>query len=203
MCLNKNIGGCAMRNLNICIDIDGTITDPYFWLAKASDHFGLNVSKEEFIYYEYHKVLKISQESYNKFYEDYKFEYHEKDVLRDRARQVISEFYENNKVYFVTARDKSLEMLTKIYLKNNNLPFDGLSVLGSHYKVKEAKKLKCDIFIEDNLNNAYELSEAGFKVLLMDTTYNQGELNINIKRVYDWFDVLYEVNNLIYSCKAV
>ena len=188
-----------MKNLNICIDIDGTITEPDFWLEQAANYFGVKVSKEEFIHYEYHKALNISEEAYSKFYEEYKFEFHARDILRKSAKEVISEFYENNKIYFVSARDKALEMLTMSYLKNNEIPFDGLFVLGSHYKVKEAQRLKCDVFIEDNLNNALSLSEEGFKVLLMDTTYNQGELTPNIKRVYDWMDVLYEINKLIYS----
>ena len=192
-----------MKNLNICIDIDGTITDPYFWLERAATHFGVKVNYDEFVQYEFHKVLKITEEAYNKFYEEYKFEYHTKDILRNSALEVIKEFYNHNNIYFISARDKSLEILTLSYLKNNNIPFDGLFVLGSHYKVKEAQRLKCDIFIEDNLNNAFNLSEAGFKVLLIDTTYNQGELNENIKRVYNWIDILFEVNNIIYSNQAI
>jgi uncharacterized protein len=192
-----------MKHLNICIDIDGTITDPYFWLEKASNYFGIDISYDEFVQYEFHKVLKISEEDYNKFYETYKFEYHSRDILRSSVIQVINEFYDHNNIYFVSARDKSLELLTISYLKNNKIQFDELFVLGSHFKVKEAQKLKCDIFIEDSLNNALDLSEAGFKILLMNTPYNQGELNENIKRVYDWIDILFEVNNLIYSDKVV
>ena len=59
-----------MKNLNICIDIDGTITDPYFWLERAATHFGVKVNYDEFVQYEFHKVLKITEEAYNKFYEE-------------------------------------------------------------------------------------------------------------------------------------
>ncbi|MBC8061937.1 MAG: hypothetical protein H7Y18_14890 [Clostridiaceae bacterium] len=192
-----------MKYLNICIDIDGTITDPYFWLERVANHFWLTVNYDEFIQYEFHKVLKISEMEYDKFYEEHKLEYHSEDILRNSVVEVINELYNYNNIYFVSARDKSLEMLTLSYLKNNNISFDGLSVLGSHYKVNEAKKLKCDIFIEDNLNNALNLSEAGFKVLLINTTYNQGELNENIKRTYNWIQILSEVKTLIYSNNAV
>ncbi|NMB44289.1 MAG: hypothetical protein GX995_09200, partial [Clostridiales bacterium] len=67
--------------------------------------------------------------------------------------------------------------------------YDDLFLLGSHYKVEMAKKLDCDLFIEDNYNNALELSEAGYKVLLLDTKYNRLALNSNIVRVYDWDEI--------------
>lgn len=28
-----------MNNLNICIDIDGTITEPYYWLEISNKYF--------------------------------------------------------------------------------------------------------------------------------------------------------------------
>ena len=192
-----------MKNLNICIDIDGTITDPYFWIEKASEHFGKDIKPNQFTEYEFHKVLNVTPEEYNLFYEETKFLFHSKERLQLNAKEVINKFYEANNIYFVTARDKSLEMITASYLKNYDIKFDGLYVLGTPYKAKQAKKLKCDIFIEDSLSNALNLSEAGFKVLLIDAPYNQSELNHNIQRVYNWFDVLYEINNMIITNKAV
>ncbi len=35
-----------MKNLNICIDIDGTITDPYYWLNITNKYFNKNITEE-------------------------------------------------------------------------------------------------------------------------------------------------------------
>ncbi|MFT9498194.1 hypothetical protein [Anaerosolibacter sp.] len=62
-------------------------------------------------------------------------------------------------------------------------------MLGSHYKVNQAKELGCDIFIEDRYENAIQLALAGFEVLLMDCNYNRLPLIPGITRVYDWKEV--------------
>lgn len=192
-----------MKNLNICIDIDGTLTSPYYWLDKTAEYFNKVVRHEDFTQYEYSKVMGISQNDYDEFYDKYKFKYHSKDILRFKARDVINKFYMSNNIFFVTAREKSLEMLTFSYLNRKNIKFDRLFVLGTHHKVKKAEELKCDVFIEDNPYNAKELSNAGFKVLLIDTTYNRKISHHNIVRVYDWIDIEDTINNLILAENAI
>ena len=105
-----------VKNLNICIDIDGTITDPYFWLNIANKYF------------------------------------------------------------------------------NKNITID---------KVNTAKELKCDIFIEDSYANAMQLSENGFKVLLIDTNYNRKPLNKNIIRVFNWKEIYEIVKEIPLHRKAI
>jgi len=97
----------------------------------------------------------------------------------------------------------SLTMLTHSYLKKNEIPYDDLFVLGSHYKVDKAKELKSDIFIEDNYHNALQLSEAGFKVLLLDTNYNRKPINENITRVYNWKEIYSIIDKLLLQSKAM
>jgi uncharacterized HAD superfamily protein len=94
-------------------------------------------------------------------------------------------------------------MLTHSYLKKNELYYDELFVLGSHYKVEKAKELNCNIFIEDSYDNAMQLSKSGFKVLLMDTNYNRGQLNDNIIRVYNWREIYEKINKLLLHNKAM
>lgn len=192
-----------MKNLNICIDIDGTITDSYFWLDRAAEYFNIMIKHEDFKEYEFCKALGISEKDYNDFYEKYKFEYHMQDILRIGAKDVINDLYMSDNVYFVTARDKSLKDLTFLYLKDNEIHYNGLYLLGSHYKVAKAEELKCDIFIEDNMNNAMQLSKAGFRVLLMDATYNRQISDPGITRVYSWIDVYDEIANYKFIEKVI
>ena len=94
-------------------------------------------------------------------------------------------------------------MFTHSYLKNNEIPYDDLFVLGSHYKVDKAKELECSVFVEDNYDNAVELSNAGFKVLLIDANYNRKPLNDNIVRVYSWKEIYSIINKLLLQSKAM
>ncbi|AGF56987.1 MULTISPECIES: 5' nucleotidase, NT5C type [Clostridium] len=185
-----------MKKLNICIDIDGTITDPYYWLNYANNYFNLKVSEEDINSYEISKVLGIEEKEYLKFYEELKFDIHRKQELREDVKNVLNKLFKNNNIYFVTARDKSLELLTNLYLKQNKIPFDDVFVLGTHNKVPTARNLNCDIFIEDSYDNAIELSASGFKVLLIDTNYNRDPINNNIIRVYNWMEILENINKM-------
>lgn len=192
-----------MKNLNICIDIDGTITDPYYWLSYANEYFNLNVTEDQVTEYEIHKVLNIEAKAYLKFYEDLKVEIHSKQPLRDDVKEVLDILHKYNNLYFVTAREKSLELLTFSYLLNKEIPFDEVFLLGTHNKVPKAKELNCDIFIEDNYDNAISLSENGFKVILLDTNYNRFPLNSNITRVDNWNEILQIINEISIEKEAI
>lgn len=182
-----------MKKLNICIDIDGTITDPYYWLKMSNAYFNKNISKDQITEYQSYKVMGVTQEEYLNFYEKYKYKIHTEEKIREDAKIFLPKIKDMHNIYFVTARDKSLRILTLSYLKRNDIPFDKTFLLGSHHKVEMAKKLNCNIFIEDSLDNALELSENGFKVLLVDTNYNRKPLKQNIIRVYNWI----EINDII------
>jgi uncharacterized HAD superfamily protein len=179
-----------MKNLNICIDIDGTITDPYFWLSIANKYLNKKVNVDVVTEYEIDKVMGITRKD-------------DEVSLRENSREVIEALIKTNNIYFVTARDKDLEILTYAYLKKNNIPYDDVFVLGTHYKVDMAKQLKCDIFIEDSYTNALQLSENGFKVLLIDTNYNRKPLNDNITRVFSWDEINEIIEELLLQTRAM
>jgi uncharacterized protein len=192
-----------MNNLNICIDIDGTITDAYYWLDLANKHFNKNLSETDITEYCIHEVLGISENDYNEFYERYKFKLHSEQLIREDAKVFIKRLNLLHNIYFVTARDKSLTMLTHGYLRKNGIPYDELFVLGSHYKVEKAKELDSSIFIEDSYDNAMQLSRAGFKVLLIDTNYNRKSINENIIRVYNWTEIYRIIDELFLQSMAM
>lgn len=148
-----------MKNLNICIDIDGTITEPYYWLDAANKYFNINVSKDSINKYDIAECLDVDRDDYNLFYEKNKFSIHSNEKLRSDVKPILDSLYQNNNLYFVTARDKSLELLSNQYLIKHEIPHDGVFVLGSYNKVPTAEKLNCDIFIEDSYENAMLLSK--------------------------------------------
>ena len=192
-----------MENLNICIDIDGTITDAYYWLNLCNKYFNTNITEGEVTEYSIYKVLNIPEEDYSKFYEKYKFKLHTEEKLRPEARNIIAKLNLLNNIHFVTARDRDLTILTYSYLRKHSIPYDTLSVLGNTHKVATARALDCDVFIEDSYNNAIELSNAGFKVLLMDTNYNRKPLNDTIVRVFNWDQIYTIISRSILEIQAI
>lgn len=196
-------GGKQMGKLNICIDIDGTITDPYYWLELANDYFKKNISSEQVTSYYVDEVMGVERKEYEEFYEKNKFKMHSEEELRRDVRPILNILNTMHNIYFVTARDKQLEILTHLYLRKHGIEYDGLFLLGSHYKVDKANELNCDLFIEDNYDNAIQLSENGTKVLLLDTYYNRKSLNKNIIRVADWKEIYLIIKELSLQNKIV
>ncbi|MBU3130114.1 5' nucleotidase, NT5C type [Clostridium tagluense] len=192
-----------MKNLNICIDIDGTITDAYYWLNITNKYFNKNITEKQITKYYIHEVMGIKQSEYEEFYEKNKIQIHSEQKLREDVQIVIKKLSLMHNIFFVTAREKSLTMLTHSYLRKNEIPYDDLFVLGSHYKVDKARELECNVFIEDNYDNAVQLSKAGVKVLLLDTNYNRKPLNENIIRVFSWKEIYSIIDKLILQCKAM
>ena len=178
-----------MKQLNICIDIDGTVTRSDDWLELINKTFHKSFTAEDHKVYDYHGLIGISREEYEVFYQKHKKEMFAKSSFRSKAKEVIAEFYNNHRIHFVTARDEEVEPVTIQWFLENFVDFDSISHLGSHNKVQRAMDLNCDLFIEDRYENAWELSEAGFEVLLMNCPYNQGPIHYRTTRVCHWTDI--------------
>ncbi|MBV4418387.1 hypothetical protein KM800_03450 [Clostridium tyrobutyricum] len=192
-----------MKEFNICIDIDGTITDPYYWLSPANRYFNRNVKPEQVTQYSIDQILGVSRKEYIEFYNKNKFIMHDREKIRGDARNIICKLFNISNIYFVTARDKDLEILTYNYLNRYKIPYDELLLLGSPYKVKVAEKLECDVFIEDSPENAIQLSQSGFKVILLDTNYNRQVSDDNVFRVFNWNGVYEIIEKMLLQSKVV
>lgn len=178
--------------LNVCIDIDGTITEPYYWLESANEYFGKNIKPSEVTKYDIHEVLNVPREDYLKFYELHGKQMHIESEPRQDAKRILSKLNQLHNISYVTARDTKLKEITTEWFDIHGLPQAQLYLLGTHYKVDKAKELNCDIFIEDRYENAIQLAIAGFKVLLIDCYYNRKPLIPGVIRVFNWKDI-YEV----------
>lgn len=176
-------------NLNLCIDIDGTITNPYHWLDLLNDYFKTSIEPHQATEYEIHKVLNVPDDDYLKFYDIYGEYMHANEKCRDEANSVLWKLNQDHNVFYVTARDIKMKNATESWFKKNELPKGQLYMLGSHYKVEKAKELNCHIFIEDRYENAIQLALAGFEVLLIDCYYNRQPSIPGIIRVENWTEI--------------
>jgi len=185
-----------MRSLNLCIDIDGTVTEPFYWLQRANEYFKANVKPKEINVYEIHQVYGVEESHYNEFYNLFGRLLHTESKMRLGAGKVISNLYAHHQIHFVTAREEKMRSVSTDWLAKHKIPMDSISLLGTHNKVKRANELNCDIFIEDRYDNAVQLAEAGFDVLLIDCSYNKGPLPVNVKRIKYWYQIENYINVL-------
>jgi len=192
-----------MRRLNICIDIDGTITDSYYWLSFCNEHFNTCLTEDDVTAHSMHEVLGVDEEDFMDFYERNKLKFHSNQTVREDAGPVIRDLNRFHNIYFVTARDAGLTMFTHAFLRKNDIPYDRLFVLGTPNKVQKASDLECDIFIEDNYENAVQLSGAGYPVILIDACYNRKPLNESITRVWNWDEAGEIIKRLSEESKAI
>lgn len=181
--------------MNLCIDIDGTITEPYYWLRRANEYFHTNVRPEDVLHYEMHKVLGIRREEFQQFYSRYGRLVHKESNIRYGAKEQLNRLHQNHLIHFVTAREESMRDITEEWLKDHHIPADTISLLGNPDKVWKARQLQSDYFIEDSYDNAISLAQAGFDVLLIDCTYNKGPLPDKVKRVRNWYEIVRMIDN--------
>ena len=175
-----------MKRLNICIDIDGTVTDPYYWLPRANDYFGRKVKPQDVTSYKIHEILGVEAKEYDEFYRRFGPMIHLESKIRDGVQEVISELFKNHLIHFVTARDEKMRYVSLEWLKKHRIPMDSISILGNPNKIRKAQELNSDFFIEDSYDNAIQLANAGFEILLIDCTYNRGPIPPNVTRLYNW-----------------
>lgn len=175
--------------LTICVDIDGTLTKPYAWLEYTADVYSKKITPDMYQTCYTAKALGIDPLEYNQFYlANGKTFYYDLCEMRPYAKQVMDELNLHHNVHIVTSREKQFAELTRQLLIDHQIP-GTLHVLESFDKVTPAKSLGCQLFIEDNLEIAESLAEAGFPVLLMDCAYNRKPLHQRIRRVSDWEEV--------------
>ncbi len=188
-----------MRGLSICIDIDGTVTEPHYWLRRANEHFGRNVKPQEVTCYEAHQALGIPEENYATFYHACGEQLHAESQIREGVQPVLTELFRNHSLHFVTARDEKMRDVSVEWLARHGIPLHSISLLGHPNKVQKARDLQSDFFLEDSLDNAVQLASAGFRVLLVDCSYNQADLPPNVTRVKDWYEIERIINQHAYQ----
>lgn len=175
-----------MKSMNICVDIDGTVTEPNYWLSEANRYFNENLKSDDISRYDIAETYGVAQCDYDCFYRDLGEKLHDSTRIRGGAAESLHRLSGLHKIHFVTARPKLMSEVTSDWLERHDIPADSVTLLGTHHKTSRARELGCDVFLEDSLENALELADAGIRVLLIDCSYNKGPLARGITRVKDW-----------------
>ena len=152
-----------MKKLNICIDIDGTITDPYYFMPFFNKHFNKNLGHNDCYTCKIEDLYEVEIDKIIEFYINQGDVMHKSATVVEGVKEILWDMYEKHNLYFVTARSTKMEHITKAWMIYNELPPLQVHSLGSYYKVDKAKELNCDIFIEDNPENSMQIAESELK----------------------------------------
>jgi uncharacterized protein len=178
------------------IDIDGTVTSPDALLPHINEAFQLQLTLNDITEYELTNVIDIPQkEFYEWFIKTEPFIYAESPLARG-AKEVLSKWMEEFKLYFISARSSNLLDVTEKWFSTKDIKYHHIELIGSHHKIETARKCKVDLFFEDKHDNAVMIhEELGIPVILFDTPYNRNPIPEGVIRVKDWYEAESWVKN--------
>lgn len=184
---DKEANSLNKGSMTICIDIDGTMIDPYFFVPYLNRLNGVDIKNDD---YKSINWIDIYGDKFQSLYRDFdtifSYVYKEAKILPDVYKTIKYFEKSGHNVYYVTARSKKIDQITKEWIAKNGLDPEKVISMGSKDKVNIAKKLGCDVFIEDDPGNVKKLLDAGFNVIILDTNYNKSIVGKNLIRLDSW-----------------
>lgn len=107
---------------------------------------------------------------------------------------------DGNEIYIISGRDngeyKDPYDMTKKWLAKNNILYTKLiltNAYDSHAKTVECLNNKIDIMIDDSRRICVDLKENGINVLMMNTRFNQN--NLDIEKVSSWKEIYSKISS--------
>ncbi|KQL45486.1 nucleotidase [Brevibacillus choshinensis] len=183
--------------LTIGIDIDGTVTSPSSIVPLMNESFGKDLRYEDCYEYNLANVYKITDEEFDKWLDLHGERLYDEAPVHGNADHILRTWHPQFKLVYISAREARHRDVTINWFSRYNIPFHNIDLVGSHDKLSAAKKWGVDLFLEDRLENALQLSEAlQIPVFLFDTPYNQSELPPLVHRVTSWDEVQEKVQLL-------
>ena len=195
--------------MKIGIDIDDTIAE-YMkgYLEFYNKKKGTNFVVEDIFSYSQVEVLKVPKDEAKELI----FEFGETEKFLNLdflpgAKESISTLENGeHKIFFITSRPETERNKTQLFL-DNNFPKNNfeLHFSGERWGTLKTKgdicvELGVQVMIDDNKNYAFDCAKKGVKVLLVDRPWNkEHEEQENIIRVFNWQEIMNEINKLIYE----
>jgi uncharacterized HAD superfamily protein len=183
--------------LRIGVDIDGVISDSYpVWLGELNRHYGKNITVLKD--YEMHLVFDVPWDDMNNFFvKNVERLFDLPQPVKGAKEGIESLIKAGHEVIYVTARSQEEDKMTFRWMEKNGIPHEHILFTGFKSKVDLVKQWKLELFIEDYMVNAKAIAELEIPVLLLDTSYNQGELPKGVIRCDDWKGILEEIQKVL------
>jgi uncharacterized HAD superfamily protein len=185
-----------MKNLTIGLDIDGVIVDyAAVMLPLLSEVCRRPVLAQDIYTYDISECLDLDDKAAEYVWQQTLGT----DLLKDAppvdgAPEGLAAL-DGNEIWIVTGRPASLRGLTEEWLFRNNVRYDHIIFDRTMNKMLVGPDF--DVFVEDFLEGALVIAEAGIFTLLFNQPWNQSPaLPENCRRVYDWPTIVNVIDKL-------
>lgn len=199
--------------MKIGIDIDGVLTDFEKWQLYVGSKFFLKYNKNVVVPdgYDSDIVFNATKEMDSEFWSRYLYDYAQNEPARKFSSEVIDKLRNKGyEIYIITARyltdkndDSGNEMrkIFKEWLKSNKINYDKI-IFTSEDKLEICKENSIGIMIEDKVENINNISKI-IPVICFNAGYNKMCSGKNVFRAYSWYDVYYQITNIIDNEKTI
>lgn len=177
----------------IGIDIDGVITDEgddenNIWHNSLCDYFGEELERKNDVF-DFTRAYELTEKKIDEFISDNIKDIYKRVNPAFKVKEVLGKLSKLDfEIILITARNNKFRKLTENWLRKHSIPYNEL--IHEENKAPLAKKIKIDIFIEDNKDNIIQLNKYGIAVIIMDRYHNrQIQADKNIFRAYNWKDI--------------
>ena len=199
--------------MRIGIDIDGVLTDFEKWQLDVGSKFFLKYNKNIVVPggYDSDVVFNVTKEMDSEFWNEYLYDYAQNEPARKFSNEVIDKLRKKGyEIYIITARyltdknndlGKEMRKIVKDWLKNNKINYDKI-IFSPEDKLEICKENNIDIMTEDKVENINNISKI-IPVICFNAGYNKMCSGKNIFRAYTWYDVYYQITNIINNEKTI
>ncbi len=199
--------------MRIGIDIDGVLTDFEKWQLDVGSKFFLKYNKNIVVPggYDSDVVFNVTKKMDSEFWNEYLYDYAQNEPARKFSNEVIDKLRKKGyEIYIITARyltdknndlGKEMRKIVKDWLKNNKINYDKI-IFSPEDKLEICKENNIDIMIEDKVENINNISKI-IPVICFNAGYNKMCSGKNIFRAYTWYDVYYQITNIINNEKTI
>lgn len=185
--------------MKLGVDLDGTVADNLDLLVEAMNKYcSKNLCGQEIHQYNLCKTYNISEKDFISLMVTEEPNIIKKSPLIPFAKEKLLRLYQDGwQIHIITARNPGYREITEQWLGQMGVPYHELHLLNSHDKLAICQQLKVEFMVEDNVHNAYNLSEGGIEVLLYDAPHNRHWSWEGI-RCKNWHEVY---NSITKECK--
>lgn len=193
--------------MRLGFDLDEVVVDLTAEFEKYLEStYGIEWPMNCFVHYDFVKCVFDSDEEFNaritedmlKVANDIDFQFQAKPM--EGAVEVLHKLRRaGHKLYFITSRPKRNQPMTYKWLRQNDVPFDGLAVVGhDNPKGIYGAKYRLDMYVDDlhkHLESMWLYKKRWRKgLLLLDKPWNESYIDgSRFSRIKNWQEILRHV----------
>jgi len=181
--------------MNIALDIDGVIIDfVSSFISLAEKRFDQPIKYEDIYCHDISQALALPKKDLYSLFHETLFRNHFR--LIDGALDGITALNKDHNIYLITSRHERYKKSTMQLLDNHRISYN--DIYFSQFMKKHQVDIHFDVFVEDCVDEAVNLSQRNCQVLLYNQPWNTRCLNMKnlFKRVYNWDDIIKEVESI-------